>query len=141
MELFNSYDRKKRRSHFNNLFAIANADGNVESAELDLLIRLAEKFHMSTAEVTRIIRDSASVEPVALKTHEERVEHLYHLIMVMLVDGRIDRQELSLCKGFATKLGFEDGVIDPLTRDLIEKAMNGQDTESAVRQVMEKYPV
>ena len=66
MELFRSYEKKKRRSHFNHLFAIANADGNLESAELDLLIRLAEKFHMSTAEVTSIIRDPSSAEPVVL---------------------------------------------------------------------------
>jgi uncharacterized tellurite resistance protein B-like protein len=139
MELFKSYDKKKRRSHFKNLFAIANADGNIDNDELDLLIRLAEKFHMSTAEVTGIIKDPSRAETVDLKTREERIEHFYDLITVMLIDGQIDKRELSMCKTFAAKLGFEEPEIDPLTRDLIEKAMNGISPEATVENILKKY--
>ena len=60
-DLFNSYDKKKRRSHFKNLFSVARADGDVDRAEMDLVIGLAEKFHMSTDEVTRIIRNPENI--------------------------------------------------------------------------------
>lgn len=138
-DLFNNYDKKKRRSHFANLFAIANADGDVDSAELDLLIQLAEKFHMSTAEVTSIIKNPSRAEAIPLKTPEERIEHLYDLITIMLIDGQIDKRELSMCKSFAAKLGFEDSVLDPLTRDLIERAIHGDAPEVVVEKVLGDY--
>lgn len=140
LELFNSYDKKKRRSHFAHLFDIANADGNVDNAELDLLIKMAEKFHMSTAEVTRIIKNPSGAGEISLKTPEERVEQLYDLITVMLVDGQIDPRELSMCKSFATKLGFDEAILDPLTRDLIERAMSGASHEVVVENILAKYP-
>ena len=139
LELFNSYTKNKRRSHFKNLFAVANADGKVKGTELDCLIRLAEKFNMSTAEVTRIIQDPSSVKIHPLKENGERIEHLYDLVTVMLVDDHIDKRELALCKSFAGKLGLEEEIVDSLVRDLIEKALEGVTPESAVKEALSAY--
>jgi uncharacterized tellurite resistance protein B-like protein len=138
-DLFNSYDKKKRRSHFKNLFAVANADGDVDRAEMDLVIGLAEKFHMSTEEVTRIIRNPEDVPLITPKTSEERMEHLYDLINVMMVDGHIDEKELFLCKSLAVKLGCSEETIDPLVRELIENALNEVAPEKAVEVLAGKY--
>ncbi|MDM9630903.1 TerB family tellurite resistance protein [Robiginitalea aurantiaca] len=138
-DLFNSYDKKKRRSHFKNLFSVARADGDVDRAEMDLVIGLAEKFHMSTDEVTRIIRNPEDVALFTPKTAEERMEHLYDLISVMMVDGRIDEKELFLCKSLAMKLGCSDKTIDSLLRDLIEEAIKGNAAEKAVERLLLKY--
>ena len=138
-DLFNTYDKKKRRSHFKNLFSLARADGEVDRDEMDLIISLAERFHMSTAEVTRIIRDPESVELFRPKTPEERLEHLYHLVTVMLVDDKIDEKELFLCKSLAAKLGVGEATVDPLFRDLIEMALIGTMPEKAVKTMLKKY--
>lgn len=138
-DLFNGYDKRKRRSHFKNLFAVARADGDVHRAEMDLVIGLAEKFHMSTEEVTKIIRDPDSVALVSPKTPEERMEHLYDLITVMMVDGRIDEKELFLCKSLGVKLGCGEDTIDSVVRELIEMAMNGISPEKAVERLVGKY--
>lgn len=139
LDLFKSYNKKKRRSHFKNLFAVARADGDVDRSEMDLVIGLAEKFHMSTAEVTRIIRDPDSVALVTLKSHGERIEHLYDLITVMLVDGKIDEKELFLCKSLGVKLGCGEDTVDALVRELIEMAMNGISPKIAVERLAVKY--
>lgn len=139
LKLFNSYEKKKRRSHFKNLFAVASVDGDVQSAEVDLLIRLAEKFHMSTQEVTRIIKSSDPETIRPPKTPEERIQHLYDLVTVMLVDGSIDQRELALCKSFASKLGVLDNDVDPLVRDLIEMSLKGVPPETAQERALKKY--
>ena len=139
LNLFNNYDKKKRRSHFKNLFAVARADGDVDRAEMDLVIGLAEKFHMSTDEVTKIIRDPDGVPLVTPKSPEERIEHLYDLISVMMVDGKIDEKELFLCKSLGVKLGCGEENIDSLVRDLIEQAMGGNAPEKAVEKILGKY--
>ncbi|MEJ2161798.1 MAG: hypothetical protein P8X60_00315 [Robiginitalea sp.] len=129
----------KRRSHFKHLFSIANADGDVESAELDLIIGLAEKFQMRTSEVTKIIKDPSSVQLFTPKSDGVRIEHLYDLVTVMLVDGHIDKRELDLCKSIAGKLGLQQELIDSLIRDLIEKALKGVAPEKAIEDALKNY--
>jgi uncharacterized tellurite resistance protein B-like protein len=138
-DLFNSYDKKKRRSHFKNLFSVARADGDVDRAEMDLVIGLAEKFHMSTDEVTRIIRNPEDIALVTPKTAEERMEHLYDLITVMMIDGRIDEKELFLCKSLAVKLGCREETVDSLLRDLIEQALMKNPPATAIEKLLGKY--
>ena len=138
LNLFNNYDKKKRRSHFKNLFAVARADGDVNRAEMDLVIGLAEKFHMSTEEVTKIIRDPDAVAMITPKTPKERMEHLYDLITVMMVDGKIDEKELFLCKSLGVKLGCEEDTVDAVVRELIEQAIGGIPPEKAVEKILNK---
>lgn len=139
-ELFNSYDKKKRRSHFKNLFAVAWVDGEVSRAEMDLIIGLAEKFQMTTPEVTKIIRNPESVSHHLPKKPGERMEHLYDLVTVMLIDGRIDERELILCKSLAARLGFKEEILDSLIREMMELAMKGVAPEKAVETLLQKYP-
>ena len=112
---------------------------HVDRAEMDLVIGLAEKFHMSTDEVTKIIRDPDAVALVTPKTPKERMEHLYDLITVMMVDGKIDEKELFLCKSLGVKLGCGEENIDSLVRDLIEQDMNGVSPEKTAEKLLKKY--
>lgn len=139
LDLFNSYDKKKRRSHFKNLYAVARVDGDVDRSEMDLIVGLAEKFHMSTEEVTSIIRNPDEVAMVVPKTPEERMEHLYDLVTVMMVNRQIDERELFLCKSLAVKLGCGEDTVDALIRDLIEKALKGTAPEKVISDLMYKY--
>lgn len=139
LELFNSYDKKKRRSHFKNLYFVARADGDVDRAEMDLIVGLAEKFNMTTKEVTTIIRNPDDVDLLIPKTPEERMEHLYDLVTVMMVNAEIDEKELFLCKSLAVKLGCEEVTVDALVRDLIEKALKGTAPEKVISDLMYKY--
>lgn len=139
LELFNSYDKKKRQSHFKNLYFVARADGDVDRAEMDLIVGLAEKFNMTTKEVTTIIRNPDDVDLLIPKTPEERMEHLYDLVTVMMVNAEIDEKELFLCKSLAVKLGCEEVTVDALVRDLIEKALKGTAPEKVISDLMYKY--
>ena len=93
LELFNSYDKKKRRSHFKNLYFVARADGDVDRAEMDLIVGLAEKFNMTTKEVTTIIRNPDDVNLLIPKTPEERMEHLYDLVTVMIGERELQNHQ------------------------------------------------
>jgi hypothetical protein len=85
-DLFNGYDKKKRRSHFKNLFAVARADGDLRREEMDLVIGLAENFNMSTDEVTRIIRNCKSLG-VKLGCEETRIDSLVRDLIDLALGG------------------------------------------------------
>ena len=138
-KLFNSYDKKKRRSHFKNLFAVARADEVVCREEMDLVASLAEKFRMNTPEVMNILRNPDDGELVLPKTPLERMEHLYDLVAVMLADGRIDEREVFLCQSLAAKMGFREGITGQLIGEMMECAKSGIAPENAIEKLLKKY--
>jgi len=137
-ELFESFDKKKRKSHFKNLLAVAMADGNLDNVEFEYIMRLAEKCYMSRDEVKRVLDHPEAISFYPPKTNRERFDQMYNLVTVMLVDGTIDDREIQLCKVFAMRLGFKPALVDKLILDLIESAMEGIAKEVVLAQLLDK---
>jgi len=134
-ELFESFDKKKRKSHFKNLLAVAMADGKLDNIEFEHIMNLARKCYMSQDEVQRVIDNPELINFYAPKTNEERFNQIYDLVTVMLIDGQIDERERSLCKVFAMKLGYKTVLVDKLVNDIIENAIVGVAKEVALKEV------
>lgn len=124
-ELFESYDKKIRKSHFKNLLAIAMADLKMENIEIDYLFKLAKRCYMTSDEVQHVIDNPGSVGFHPPRTDWERFNQIYDLVVVMLADDQIDYRELNLCKTFAMKLGFSTEIVDKLINYMIEQALQG----------------
>ncbi|WP_321827222.1 tellurite resistance TerB family protein [Maribacter dokdonensis] len=137
-ELFESFDKKKRKSHFKNLLAVAMADGNLDNIEFDYIMQLADKCYMSRDEVKRVLDFPEAITFHPPKTNRERFDQMYDLVTVMLIDGRIDDREMQLCKVFAMKLGFKPAIVDKLVLDLIDNAVEGVAKEIALAQLLSK---
>ncbi|APQ18791.1 TerB family tellurite resistance protein [Maribacter hydrothermalis] len=137
-ELFESFDKKKRKSHFKNLLAVAMADGKLDNIEFDYIMQLADKCYMTGDEVKRVIDFPEAISFHPPKTERERFDQMYDLVTVMLVDGRIDDREMQLCKVFAMKLGFKPAIVDKLVLDLIDNALKGVAKDVALAHVFSK---
>lgn len=135
-ELFESFDKKKRKSHFKNLLAVAMADGNLDNVEFEYIMQLADKCYMTRDEVKRVIDFPEAISFHPPKTDRERFDQMYDLVTVMLVDGEIDDREMQLCKVFAMRLGFKPVLVDKLVVDLIDSALNGIAKEAALAQLL-----
>lgn len=135
-ELFESFDKKKRKSHFKNLLAVAMADGKLDNIEFDYIMTLANKCYMSQDEVQRVIDHPEQITFYPPKTNSERFDQIYDLVTVMLVDGKVVERERSLCKVFAMKLGFKVAIVDKLVEDIIDNAIHGIAKDIALKQVL-----
>jgi uncharacterized tellurite resistance protein B-like protein len=133
-ELFESYDKRKRKSHFKNLLAVAMADGKLENIEFDYIMQLASKCYISEEEIKRVIEHPEAISFVPPKTDREKFDQLYDLVTVMLVDGEIDNRELTLCKTFAMRLGFRTQIIDDMIRNIITNVVKGIAAEIAINE-------
>lgn len=133
-EMFESYDKRKRKSHFKNLLAVAMADGKMENIEFDFIMHLASKSYMSEEEVRRVIEHPDLIAFVPPKTHRERFDQIYDLVTVMLVDGNINQRELTLCKTFAMRLGFRTQLIDDMIKGIIANIVKGIAAEVAINE-------
>jgi len=54
------------------------------------------------------------------ETQLERLNNLRDMVLVMIVDGEIDSNEMILCKTMAMKMGFRIEVIDVILEELIK---------------------
>lgn len=134
-ELFESYDKRKRKSHFKNLMAVALADGTFENIEFDYIMHLAQKCYMSESEVKRVIDHPELISFVPPQNDRERFDQIYDLVTVMLVDGNISPKELSLCKHFAIQLGFRTVIVDKLIQDITVNVLKGIVADVAMQQL------
>ncbi len=125
LDLFDSRDKKKRLSHIKNLIVLACADGEVAQEEAELIFRIGVNAGLTPAELKRIMERPDSVKFYPPKTYKERIEQLYDMVMVMMVDGEITESELLFCKVVAEALGFEHRVIDHMVHQIIEMVARG----------------
>jgi hypothetical protein len=135
MGLFNIFDgaeKKKRMSHMLNLLAVACADGVLEQSEIDLILHIGNRLGVDASELRRVIEKPQSIKFVAPDNNHDRIALLYDMVLVMLINGDIDDNEVLYCKSTALKLGFDSKIIDLMVTKVIELAKQKVETEKAV---------
>lgn len=134
-DIFDSRDKKERLSHIKNLLALACADGHLTKDEVSLIFRIGVNAGLTPEELNRILERPDSVKFCPPETYKERIEQLYDMVMVMMVDGEISEREVAFCKMIAMELGFSHQIIDQMVRDLIEMVVRGVALEVALQRL------
>lgn len=125
IDLFDSGDKKRRLSHIRNLVGLAASDGELDKAELDLIFRVGARVGLSSQELLRIVQRPNSISFRAPNNFAERIEQLYDMVLVMLIDGDVHQNEVALCKLTAIRLGFREQIIERLVLDVINMVAKG----------------
>lgn len=108
--------KKRARAHLNNLMQLAESDGNFDAIEINYLLSLAERFKITEAELKHM-KDNPRTVPYDAPTNDrERFDYLHQLVCMMLIDGEIHEQEMSICKRYAEKLSLRAEFVDDFVR-------------------------
>jgi uncharacterized tellurite resistance protein B-like protein len=129
LEHFDHPERKQDKEHFIHLIQVANADGKIDDAELQMLRRMGSNLGLTDPEIDDLLipsGQSAYIPPYELS---KRFGQLYDIIKMVFADGRIDDNEMKLATGLAVKSGFEEEDIPVLLAVLIDGIKNGEDEE------------
>ena len=118
-------DRMKQLSHIRNLLALAITDGSFDNQEKELVFEIAINSGITAAELKQIDQNPASIPYIKPDTNEERIDQLYDLVLLMMVNKEIEQNELSLCKTMAINLGIEISVVNRLIPAIIESISKG----------------
>lgn len=121
------------RSHIKNLLEMAMADRHFDDTEYELLKKLARKYKVSEKELETIRQDPSDIEFELPKKKDEKFEQFYELVHMMTVDDDIDKAEMSLCKIFAIKFGYENG--EEMINIIVENIKNGLDWQESMNRV------
>ena len=105
---------------------IAESDGNFEAIEVDYLLSLAGRFKISETEL-KYIKDHPHTVTYEPPTNDrERFDHLHQLVCMMLIDGEIHEQEMTICKRYAEKLELRAEFVDDFVKvigDAVDQEM------------------
>jgi len=129
LEHFDHPERKQDKEHFIHLIQVANADGEIDDAELQMLHRMGANLGLTNPEIDDLLvtsKQSAYIPPYELS---KRFEQLYDVIKMVFADGRIDDNEMKLAAGLAVKSGFAEEDIPVLLTVLMEGVKNGEDPD------------
>ncbi len=129
--------------HLNVLIQLAKIDGETDGSELELIRQIGASQNVSDEDIDRVLQDAekmGALPPLEHWTQEEKVELMIDLVLVMKIDGKIDKEEMDFGLKVTRKLGYNDDVLiqlvsqideysqEPVTRELIkERVLSYQD--------------
>lgn len=95
-----------RLEHFRNLVSLSAADGKIEPAERNSLIRIAGALEIPSDRLEVMLNHAHEYVYLVPQNNKERERQLEEMIDIALVDGNFSRAERELIKSIAHKLGF-----------------------------------
>lgn len=125
----------KLKSHFLNLYSLALADTQVDTAELEILYKLGQERGILKEEIEELILNPDKVKPFVPQDTLTKVEYLYDFVKIILADGIVDEREEATLKKFCIQFGFEEQNIPTIMEFFIEEAKKGTDKKIIIDQV------
>ncbi|NTW33636.1 MAG: hypothetical protein HGB12_13625 [Bacteroidetes bacterium] len=129
LEHFDHQGKKQNKEHFTDLIQIAMADGIIDHKESEMLHRIGKKMGFTETEIDDLIEETSKSVFNPPYEFSKRFEHIYNIVKMILVDGVIDKNEMRLANGIATKLSFSENEIPNLLVLLISGIREGKDEE------------
>lgn len=129
LEHFDHPERKQDKEHFIHLIQMANADGEIDDAELEMLSRIGNKLGLTATEIDDLLKTSKKSEYIPPYELSKRFEQLYDVVKMIYADGKIDDNEMRLANGLALKSGFVEEDIPVLISVLVDGIKNGDDQD------------
>ena len=120
---------KENKSHFANIVRLALMDHVIKKGEQKLINRLANSLGLSKEEYEDILKNLQNYPMEPLVSYDDRIERLYNLTKMMLVDNEISRHQVFLIKRIAVGLGFLKNSIKKVNYEAIHLVMNNADLD------------
>ena len=105
-DLYASGKHKQEIGHFANIVKIAKANGEISEAEEALLVKAGKKLNITLEEFALILKNPEKFPINPPVSYNERIERLYRLTKMLLVDGEAHLKEVNLLQKVAIGLHF-----------------------------------
>ena len=128
-DLYSSGAHKRNIGHFSDIVKLALSDGSIDAREEKLLTKLSKTLDITSNEFEDIIKNPENYPTKSATSLEERIEVLYYLTRMLLIDGQVSEDGNNLLKKIAIGLGFNDSKIDNIVDAAIKLFLKIPDIE------------
>ncbi len=103
---------KFKKSHLNNLIALAKIDSDLHEAEAKLIYKIGLKYKLKEWQIENMILGEEKPEIQIPGTHQQKMEQLYDLIRMIYADNVVEPNEVAFCQKIALQFGYKAQIID-----------------------------
>lgn len=126
-DLYSSGQHKQELGHFANIVKIAKVDGKITEGEKALLIRAGKNLNITLEEFEIILKNPEKYPINPPVIYEERIERLYRLTKMILVDGEAKTAEVALMRKAAVGLRFSIENAEKVCDEAIQLVLNNNE--------------
>jgi uncharacterized tellurite resistance protein B-like protein len=126
-DLYSSGQHKQELGHFANIVKIAKVDGKITEGEKALLIRAGKNLNITLEEFEIILKNPEKYPINPPVIYEERIERLYRLTKMILVDGEAKTAEVALMRKAAIGLRFSIENAEKVCDEAIQLVLNNNE--------------
>jgi len=126
-DLYSSGQHKQELGHFSNIVKIAKLDGKITEGEKALLIRARKNLNITLEEFEIILKNPEKYPINPPVIYEERIERLYRLAKMILVDGEAKTEEVALMQKIAVGLHFSIENAEKICDEAVQLVLNNNE--------------
>lgn len=128
-DLYDNEFRKRNKDHFAAIVRVAMSDGVISDEEQEFLHRLADRLNINVYDYKKIMKEYASHPINPPVSYDHRLERLYDLARMVVVDNIKAEEEKKLLRKFCVALGFHAVNVKYITDKALELVTNGHDLD------------
>ncbi len=110
-----------KKNHIKNLLALAAADGFVHEKEITVIQKIGKKYGLKERQVNELIKSDEKFVLNVPNNYFDKMNLLYDLILVVLADGIIAKNEISFCEDVVKKFGMKKEVVKWMIEEVFDK--------------------
>ncbi len=119
LDFFSSKNKRAKLSHLKALVALSMADGKVQKSELVAIAAICSREGLNEDDLQKCLNNPDSVDFVPPTDDNTRLRYLKDMVLLMMSDGDIDKNEYVVCKLTAEALGYKHEIINAMLVDII----------------------
>lgn len=100
-----------KKNHLRNLIALAKADGNLHAEEEKMLYKVGDKYGLKDRQIASLIRSNKSTQVTIPDSHDQKMDQLYDLVLMVYADGIVEDTEVTFCQDLMVQFGFKKEIV------------------------------
>lgn len=100
-----------KKNHIKNLLALAKVDGHMHEKEEALLYKIGKRYGMKDRQVKQLIDTDEKYEINVPDNHNDRMNLLYDLVLMVYADDVVDKHEIEFCEEAVRQFGMKKELV------------------------------
>jgi uncharacterized membrane protein YebE (DUF533 family) len=100
-----------KKNHIKNLLALAKADGSMHPKEESLLYKIGKRYGLKDRQVKTLIETDEKYDIVIPDNHNDKMNLLYDLILMVYADDVVDKHEIEFCEQAVRQFGMKKQLV------------------------------
>ncbi len=130
-----------KKNHIKNLLALANADGHMHEKEIAVIQKIGKKYGLKERQVNDLIKSDEKFALNVPNNIHDKINLLYDLVLVVLADGVIAKNEITFCEDVVKEFGMKKEIVKWMIDEVFKNGVSptAQEWEDLREEAKEKF--